>query len=129
MARIQARYTKQGYKVAYIGPGTKDVQPIVDGWNARKYHLLMSHALSIGHGLNLQLGGNEIVWFGLTDNLRLYRQFNARLRRQWQTAPNVHVRRILARNTVDVPISKLLETKTATAEELRKAIEAYRKSK
>ena len=129
MERIKKRYTKQGYKVGYIGPGTKDVEEMVRKWNAKEYHLLISHAASAGVGLNLQLGGNEIVWFGLTDNLRYYLQMNARLRRQGQAAPNVHVRRILARNTVDVPIAASLEVKTASEEGLRAAIKAYQEDK
>jgi len=129
MERIRARYTKQGYRVAYIGPGTKDVEAVVNAWNSQRYHLLVSHPLSIGHGLNLQMGGNEVCWFGLTDNLRLYRQMNARLRRQGQSAPNVHIRRILARGTVDEALSALLKRKTATAEDLRIAIEAYQRTK
>jgi len=102
---------------------------VVNAWNSQRYHLLVSHPLSIGHGLNLQMGGNEVCWFGLTDNLRLYRQMNARLRRQGQSAPNVHIRRILARGTVDEALSALLKRKTATAEDLRIAIEAYQRTK
>lgn len=129
MERIKARYAKQGYRIGYIGPGTKDAEAVVREWNEGRFHLLMSHPASLAHGCNLQRGGHELVWFGITDDLRYYRQFNARLRRQGQSAPNVHIRRILARNTVDVPIAKLLERKTATAEELRLAIEAYRSTK
>lgn len=129
MERIKKRYSKQGYRIGYIGPGVKDVSAVVDAWNARQYNMLLSHPASFGHGLNLQKGGNALAWFGLTDDLRFYRQTNARLRRQGQSAPNVHVYRILAKGTVDVPIAALLERKTATAEDLRLAIETYRKTK
>jgi hypothetical protein len=83
----------------------------------------------VSHGLNLQDGGNELVWFSLTDNLAYYQQYNARLRRQGQSAPNVNIRMILAKRTVDEPMRKLLDRKAATAEELRLAIEEYRRTK
>jgi len=127
MARIMDRYQAQGYRCAYIGPGTKDAEAIVEAWKRGELDLLTSHPASIGHGIDgLQESGNAIVWFGPTDNLRLYRQFNARLRRLGQAAPNVRVYRIVARNTVDEAILSLLELKEAGAEELRRAVEAYR---
>lgn len=131
MARIVDRYGKQGYRVAYIGPGVKgdDAMKIVNQWNAGNIDILTSYPSSSGHGLNLQFGGNEIVWFGLTDNLRFYRQLNARLRRIGQTSPNVHIRRILARNTIDEALSDLLNQKTADASALRSAVERYRRAK
>lgn len=53
-------------------PGT------VRDWNAGRVRLLLAHPASAGHGLNLQTGGNILVWFGLDWNLELYLQFNAR---------------------------------------------------
>lgn len=58
----------------------KDIQD----WNNGKVQLMLAHPASAGHGLNLQAGGNIIVWFGLTWSLELYQQFNARLYRQGQ---------------------------------------------
>lgn len=58
----------------------KDIQD----WNDGKVQLMLAHPASAGHGLNLQAGGNIIVWFGLTWSLELYQQFNARLYRQGQ---------------------------------------------
>jgi len=124
--RILARYKKAGWRCAYIGPGAKNVEEIVTAWNRQEYHLLVSHGMSIGHGLNLQNGGNEIVWFGLTDNPRVWHQFNARLRRQGQVAESVHVRRIIARNTIDEVLMQQLEDKNADAQSMRRRLEAYR---
>ena len=42
-----------------------------------------------------------------------------------QTAPNVNIRRIVAKNTVDVAMSALLKRKETTAEELRKTLSDY----
>ena len=61
----------------------KTAQDIND-WNAGKVQLMLAHPASAGHGINLQAGGNIIVWYGLTWSLELYQQFNARLYRQGQ---------------------------------------------
>jgi len=57
----------------------------VEKWNRGEIKLLFAHPASAGHGLNLQSGGNIIVWYGFTWSLELYQQFNARLHRQGQT--------------------------------------------
>lgn len=56
----------------------------VDEWNKGKIKILLAHPASAGHGLNLQQGGNIIVWYGFNWSLELYQQFNARLHRQGQ---------------------------------------------
>lgn len=58
----------------------KDIQE----WKEGKIQVMLAHPASAGHGLNLQSGGNIIVWFGQTWSLELYQQFNARLYRQGQ---------------------------------------------
>tara|TARA_E500000331_G_scaffold100776_1_gene97647 strand:- start:462 stop:1295 length:834 start_codon:yes stop_codon:yes gene_type:complete len=59
----------------------------IDAWNNKEIPVLLAHPASAGHGLNLQRGGNVVVWFGLPWALELYQQFNARLHRQGQTNP------------------------------------------
>lgn len=53
-------------------------------WNNGEVEIMLVHPASAGHRLNLQAGGNIIVWFGLTWSLELYQQANARLYRQGQ---------------------------------------------
>ena len=43
-------------------------------WNAGEVSVGLIHPASAGHGLNLQSGGNILVWFGLTWSLELYQQ-------------------------------------------------------
>ena len=38
-------------------------------WNTGKIPIAAIHPASAGHGLNLQAGGNQLVWFGLTWSL------------------------------------------------------------
>ena len=39
-----------------------------DDWNARRIDILLTHPASSAYGLNLQQGGNHVIWFGLTWN-------------------------------------------------------------
>lgn len=41
-------------------------------WNAGKIDILLAHPASTAYGLNLQDGGNVVVWFGLNWSLELY---------------------------------------------------------
>ncbi|CAM5662443.1 DEAD/DEAH box helicase OS=Lysinibacillus sphaericus OX=1421 GN=LS41612_04545 PE=4 SV=1 [Lysinibacillus sphaericus] len=54
-------------------------------WNNRQIDILLAHPASAAYGLNLQQGGNHVVWFGLNWSLELYQQANKRLHRQGQT--------------------------------------------
>ena len=50
-----------------------------DAWNEGKLEVLLTHPASSAYGLNLQEGGNHIIWFGLPWNYELYTQANKRL--------------------------------------------------
>lgn len=90
-------------------------------WNEGKIQVLVTHPASAGHGLNLQKGGNIIVWFGNTWSLELYMQFNARLYRQGQTKP-VYIHHIVSKGTVDEKIIKALSGKKETQDGLMQSI-------
>lgn len=90
-------------------------------WNEGKIQVLITHPASTGHGLNLQKGGNILVWFGNTWSLELYMQFNARLYRQGQTKP-VYIHHIVSKGTVDEKIIKALSGKKETQDGLMKSI-------
>lgn len=53
-------------------------------WNNREIDILLAHPASAAYGLNLQDGGNHVIWFGLNWSLELYQQANKRLHRQGQ---------------------------------------------
>lgn len=89
----------------------------IDAWNAGKIPVLLAHPASAGHGLNLQKGGNIIVWFGLSWSLELYQQFNSRLHRQGQTKP-VRVHHILANTAADRGVFEVLQGKAETQNNL-----------
>ena len=78
-----------------------EVRAINAAWNEGRIQILAGHHDSIGHGLNLQYGGSAICWVGCTYNTEGFEQFNSRLQRRNQSAPQVDVYRLLVRNTID----------------------------
>ena len=96
--------------VRYIDPDqTKaEQQELLRRWNAGEVKVLLAHPASIGHGLNLQSGGNTVIWFSPPWSRELYDQMNARLSRRGQEK-TVTIYRIVARGTVDVDALRTLE--------------------
>lgn len=92
-------------------------------WNAGEIEVLLVHPASVAYGLNLQDGGNIIIWYGLTYSLEAYLQANARLHRQGQKQ-KVLVHHIVAKGTVDEQVMKVLENKNITQQELLESVKA-----
>lgn len=101
-----------------------DTQDIISRWNAGKIPMLLCHPASAGHGLNLQEGGHIAVWFGLTWNLELYQQANARLHRQGQEH-SVIIHHIVCENTQDERVIRALQQKDVTQRSLLDALKHY----
>lgn len=95
----------------------------VNDWNEGKVQLMLAHPASAGHGLNLQAGGNIIVWFGQTWSLELYQQFNARLYRQGQTK-HVIIHHIITEGTHDEDVVQALACKDKMQNRLMDSIKA-----
>lgn len=90
-------------------------------WNDGKIPLLLAHPAGAGHGLNLQTGGNIIVWFGLTWSLELYQQANARLYRQGQKN-SVIIHHLVTDGTVDKRVLDSLQGKREVQDELLESL-------
>ncbi|ARU45719.1 DEAD/DEAH box helicase [Corynebacterium silvaticum] len=93
----------------------------IEAWNARQIPLALIHPASAGHGLNLQAGGNLLVWFSLTWSLELYQQTNARLYRQGQSEP-VTITHLATTGTLDDAALSALESKNLTQSALIDAV-------
>lgn len=119
LARITERLKK--LKVVFE---KLDSDKSIEKWNAGELQVGLIHPASAGHGLNLQSGGNVIVWFGITWSLELYQQTIARLWRQGQTSGTVTVIHIVTEDTVDERILKALEAKDQTQSALIDAVKA-----
>lgn len=93
-------------------------------WNEGKFQVGLIHPASAGHGLNLQAGGNHIVWFGLTWSLELLEQTNARLWRQGQRAETVVVQYLVTAGTIDERILDAISKKEQDQNTLIDAVKA-----
>ena len=119
LKRISGRLQK--LKIPYA---RLDTDGSIRKWNAGEIPVALIHPASAGHGLNLQGGGNTLVWFGLTWSLELYQQTVARLWRQGQQSETVVVQHIITKGTIDERIMKALSEKDTTQAALIDAVKA-----
>lgn len=104
-ARILKALEKSGLAVRELKT-TQDE----DDWNAGKIQVLLTHPASSAYGLNLQQGGNHVIWFGLTWNYELYTQANKRLHRQGQKE-KVIIHHLVCSGTRDTDVMQALQRK------------------
>lgn len=98
-------------------------QKQIDAWNRGEVQVMLTHPASGGHGLNLQSGGNTLIWYGQTWSLELYQQLNKRLHRQGQSS-TVTVYHLIAEGTIDEDVMSALASKTSKQEGLMQAVKA-----
>ena len=102
-------------KRRYPQLATMDDKNVVDKWNKGELELLALHPKSAGHGLNLQFGGNKMIWLSLPWSLELYEQTIGRIHRSGQTK-DVWCYLIMCNNTIDSRILDALHNKRKIAE-------------
>lgn len=99
---------------------------LVDSFNRGELGRLLAHPASAGHGLNLQGNCHHIIWFGIPWNLEYYDQAVARVYRQGQSASSVFVYHIVAENTKDEDVAKILNVKDRNQQTLLAALKTAR---
>lgn len=118
LSRIKKALSKTGLNVSELKSPTS-----ITDWNEGKIDILLAHPASAAYGLNLQAGGNIIVWFGLNWSLELYQQANARLHRQGQKQA-VIIHHLAIAESMDEEVMAALENKRATQDDLLEALKA-----
>lgn len=96
-------------------------------WNAGKIQVLLAHPASCAYGLNLQYGGADVIWYGLTDNLELFEQANERTHRRDAERPT-EVHMLLLDGGRDEDVLKRLTVKGAGQEALRQSLKARKEA-
>lgn len=118
LARIQKRF-KQA-RILDANPQT------IDEWNAGQIPILLAHPQSAGHGLNLQHGGNILVFFSHTWNLEDRLQIIERIGpvRQLQAGYDrpTFIYNIVARGTADEMVIERVKTKAEVQDLLKAAM-------
>lgn len=112
---------KKVFKKATVFGRGGDVRKQKASWNRGEIDLMLAHPASVGHGQNIQYGGNISIWYGLTPDLELYQQFNKRLHRSGQELP-VWNHHILARGTYDEKLIPLLTKRDANQAEIIESV-------
>ena len=122
--RIKKSLSKSGLEIRVLNSNQDQID-----WNNKKIDILLAHPASAAYGLNLQDGGNHVIWFGLNWSLELYQQANKRLHRQGQKE-KVIIHHLVCSGTRDEDVMQALESKGNTQdmllESLKARIEKYR---
>ena len=115
------------YPDARVLVGTDEAESIEirDLFNTGQLKLLITHAQSAGYGVNLQGSCSTVVWFGVPYNQEHYEQTIGRVWRQGQLKP-VRLLLILARDTRDFMVLKMLHDKTESQNKLKQALRELR---
>lgn len=122
LQRLQARFPKG--RVLDKNPKT------VTDWNAGKIPVLFAHPQSAGHGLNLQDGGNILVffahWWALEERLQIIERIGPVRQLQAGYDRPVFIYNIFARDTVDELVKARVETKREVQDILLEAMKERR---
>ena len=122
LARLQKRFA---------AGRTLDADPAtLRDWNAGKIPVLFAHPQSAGHGLNMQDGGNILVFFSHWWNLEEHQQIIERIGpvRQMQAGYRrpVFIHHIVAKGTMDELVMARRETKREVQDLLLEAMKGAR---
>jgi hypothetical protein len=94
----------------------------IEDFNNGKIEVLLLNPASAGHGINLQRGGHQCIWYTLPWSLELYNQACARLHRQGQQN-TVYIHHLIARDTIDKSVFNALQDKDVTQNRLIVAVQ------
>lgn len=118
LERLKAALDKSGLVVKELKGATEERE-----WNEGKIDVLLAHPASTAYGLNLQDGGNHVIWFGLNWSLELYQQANKRLHRQGQKE-KVIIHHLISIGTRDDDMMEALNRKADAQEYVLQSLKA-----
>lgn len=122
LERITARFRAEGIPFTVLPK--KNAEDVIDRWNAGLIPNLLLHPQSAAHGLNLQFGGCNFIWFTTIWSQERWKQTIARLARSGQKGVvSTHV--IMARNTTDEVRWNAVNLHGTEEERFRNAVRMY----
>lgn len=116
--RLEKALAKTKLRVAKLTGAKEEV-----AWNNGTIDILLAHPASAAYGLNLQDGGNHVIWFGLNWSLELYQQANKRLHRQGQKE-KVIIHHLICEGTRDEDLLKAIGLKEEAQSYLLSSLKA-----
>jgi hypothetical protein len=116
-----------GYEVPAIYGDTpgKERERLVAAWNRGELPLLLVNSSSVSHGLNMQDGGCNFLWYSFPWDLEKYDQCTARIDRQGQKEA-VIIHSLVIRKTIDEAMQKALERKAGEQSSLIQCLREYK---
>ena len=124
LERLQRAFPKA--PIVKGGQSAKATTQVLDDWESGNVHVLLTQCQTVAEGIDgLQKGGNDIAWFGLTDQPGCHTQYNARVHRQGNNGKQVRIHYLLAENTVDEAIWDRLQDKDKTQDALLAALKRH----
>lgn len=105
-------------------PQARDLRTKEDeeAWNRGEIEILLTHPASVGHGLNLQFGGHNVIWYSIPPSWELWQQLNGRVSRPGQPSPFCMAHVIIA-GAVERALYSILQEKGQGQDRLVKAVE------
>jgi SNF2 family DNA or RNA helicase len=127
-AIVFCNFIHERERICAATPGAVDASKFVgdieDAWNSGRIRYLVADPRSMGHGLNLQGGGRNIVWFSPTHSRELYDQANARVARKGQLGvPRIY--RLLCPGTIDDAVVETLRERGDAQGEMLSILSNY----
>jgi SNF2 family DNA or RNA helicase len=108
----------------------RKAEKVVDAWNQGTIRKLLIHPKSGSHGLNIQYGGNHIIWFSMLWSREQFDQANRRLARPGQVAgEGVFCHTIMTAGTTDELMEASLHEKGEGQARFRSALRKYQEAK
>ena len=108
MEEIKKRLKERGKRVK-----THKDENWIDAWNNGKIDVLIVHPRSCGHGVNLQHGGNTMIWGMPTSDWEAWEQTVGRLARRGQKADHVDVHVFATKGSKDQTYINRLQERAA----------------
>jgi len=110
-------------KAAFSGARELGKDPeTINAWNRGEIPLLLVHPAAAAHGLNLQYGGNIIVfyshWWNLDERMQVIERLGPMRQKQAGLDRPVFIYNIVAKNTMDEVVLQSLRTKKKVQEVL-----------
>lgn len=104
---------KAKYPMAPVLSEAKKPEVLEKEWNDGKHPIMFIHPATGGHGLNLQFGGNRLVFYSMFWSNEYHDQIMARIgpTRQMGLASNVILHYIVAEDTVDEDMLAMLDAR------------------
>lgn len=128
-ALIACNYIHERERICRAIPDAVDASKfkgdIEDAWNSGRIKILVADPRSLGHGLNLQAGGRNVIWFSPCWSRELYDQFNGRVARKGQElVPRVY--RLCCPGTMDDAAIETLRVRGDSQNEMMAVLTNFR---